>query len=99
MLKYDTDNENTYNKQNWAFQINIRLNNLGLTIKIIEQIKQRIIDNYIHTWYTSLNLSQRLISYRRFKTEICLESYIDNISNALIKFRLSSVTTNSALGE
>ena len=31
MLKYDADNGDTYNKQNWAFQIKHQLNNLGLT--------------------------------------------------------------------
>jgi len=104
MIKHDAENDKTYNEQHWAFQIKTQLNNLGLT-KVdqdfmaitLQPIKQRIIDTYIQTRSTGLNSSRRLSTYRRFKINFTLETYLDNIPNkkhriALSKFRLSSHT-------
>jgi len=63
----------------------------------LQPIKQRIIDTYIQTWSTGLYSSRRLCTYRRFKTDFTLETYLDNIPNkkhriALSKFSLDSHT-------
>ena len=58
-------------------------------------IKQRIFDSYKQSWYSSINNSNRLEMYSRYKHEFDLENYLDCLENkkfriALTKFRLSS---------
>ena len=104
MLKIDADNNVSYNKNNWAYQIKLMLQNLGLGESWTNQqhcdiffpeIKQRILDQYYQSWYSDINNSQRLASYSRIKHSFESESYLDYISErkykiALSKFRLSS---------
>jgi len=45
----------------------------------LQPIKQRIINTYIQTWSTGLYSSRRLCTYRRFKTDFTIETYLDNI--------------------
>ena len=58
-------------------------------------IKQRLIDMYQQTWYASINNSNRLETYARFKHEFCYEKYLDIVTEkkyrkAVTQFRLSS---------
>ena len=104
MLKEDADNNITYNGKNWAYQIKIILNEIGMSNIWIQQdrinfdiqtIKCRILDIYKQNWYSNINNSNRLISYSLFKFEFNHEKYLDiiNIDKyriALTQFRISS---------
>lgn len=104
MLKNDADINNTYYGNNWAFQIKSLLNSLGLSylwtfqaeIDIpLNLFKQRIFDLYYQSWYSSVNNSNRLLIYARFKHEFGFENYSDFIVEskfrvALSRFRISS---------
>ena len=104
MLESDANNGNSYNNQNWAYQIKSTLETLGLNYiwtgmhnnnSNINIIKQRLVDQYKQTWYGSINNSRRLSSYCRYKHEFKLELYLDTIHEkrfkiALSRFRLSS---------
>ena len=57
--------------------------------------KQRICDQYLQTWNTSVQNMTKLDYYKRFKTEFKYEGYLDDISNDtnrtnLTKLRLSA---------
>ena len=104
MLKTDVDNGNTYNQNNWAFQVKCILDQVGLTYMWQNQfnmlinyniIKQRIIDIYHQSWYAAINYSPRLKTYCLFKHSFVFEPYLDKIQDkkyriALTKFRTSS---------
>lgn len=103
MLKADADNNITYNKLNWAYQIKSMLEDLGLGNMwhepqdnvFLPLIRQRILDQYYQSWYSNVNNSQRLVSYSRFKHSFELEPYLDSIHEkkfkiSLSRFRLSS---------
>ena len=79
MLKNDIDNGRSYNGLNWAYQIKSMLDRIGLSNIWVQQfeitipynlIKQRIFDMYRQSWYSSINNSNRLEMYSRFKHEI-----------------------------
>ena len=103
MLKNDT-NGRTYNGLNWAYQIKSMLDRIGLSNIWVQQfeitipynlIKQRISDMYKQSWNSSINNSNRLEMYLRFKHEFNMEDYLDFIKEkkyrfALTRFRLSS---------
>ena len=104
MLKADVDNNRSYSGSNWAFQIKSILDSIGLSYIWIQQseieipfnlIKMKILDIYKQTWYSSINNSNRLLTYARFKHEFECENYLDFITDkryrvSLSKFRLSS---------
>ena len=104
MLKTDLDNNITYNGSNWAFQIKNILDDLGFSNIWIQQndidipfnlIKQRLLDTYKQSWYSTINNSNRLETYARCKHEFEMEKYLDFIKEkkfkfALTQFRLSS---------
>ena len=104
MPKNDTDNGRTYNGLNWAYQIKSMLDRIRLSNIWVQQfeitipynlIKQRISDMYKQSWYSSINNSNRLEMYSRFKHEFNMENYLDFIKEkkyrfALTRFRLSS---------
>lgn len=104
MLKMDADNNKTYNGANWAYQIKCILDSIGLSNIWFQQsdinipfnlIKQRILDIYRQSWYASVNNSNRLLMYSRYKHDLIFENYLDFISEkkyriALSQFRLSS---------
>ena len=104
ILKNDIENNRTYNGLNWAFQIKNILDSLGLSNIWIHQtgidipfnlIKQRIIDTYKQSWYSTINNSKRLQMYARYKHDFESENYLDFITEkkykiALTQFRLSS---------
>ena len=103
MLKFDADNNISYNKLNWAFRIKSILETLGLlnlwvtqdlwinqgsSNSILSINKQRIFDQYHQSWYSDINNSQNLISYSRFKHNFELEDYLDSIQNKKLKTAL-----------
>lgn len=104
MLKNDADNNVSYGGHNWAFQIKRMLGELGLSYIWLQQteitipvnlIHQRILDSYHQSWYASINNSNRLQMYSRYKHMFQFEKYLDFITEkkfkiALTKFRLSS---------
>ena len=72
MLRNDTDNNLSYNGNNWAFNIRELLNQIGMTDIWLNQdtrviditcIKQRIHDNYKQSWYARINNSPKLCSH------------------------------------
>ena len=76
ILKLDAENGDTYNGNNLAYNIKTILNQIGmsniwenqLNITIdYHKIKQRILDIYHQTWYSSINNSPRLRFYILFK--------------------------------
>ena len=104
MLKTDAENCYIYNGNNWAYNIkpnldqismsNIWENQLNITIDY-NRIKQRILDIYQQTWYSSINNSPRLRFYSLFKHSFNFESYLDIIKDkkfrtSLTQFRVSS---------
>ena len=103
-VKNDADNNRTYNGLNWASQIKNILDSLGLSNIWINQhnadipfnlIKQRILDTYKQSWYSSINNSNRLEMYAGYKHDFEIENYLDFITEknykfALTQFRLSS---------
>ena len=105
MLFNDTNNNITYNGNNWAFQVKSLLDNLGFSYVWNKQdilgnipfteIKQRIIDTVNQDLFMSINTSTKLQSYCIFKVDTEYESYLNFVcpnkcKYALSKFRLSS---------
>ena len=97
MLKNDTDNGRTYNGLNWAYQIKSMLDRIGLSNVWVHQfeitipynlIKQRISDMCKQSWYSSINNSNRLEMYSRFKHEFNMENYLDFIKEKNIDLHL-----------
>jgi hypothetical protein len=103
-LEQDAINNDTYNGENWATQIKINLDNIGMSyiwhnrynmLIDIQPIKQRLLDIYKQQWYVRINNSKRLESYCMFKHNFTFEKYLDCIKEnkyrlALTKFRLSA---------
>ena len=91
---------------NWAFQIKTIVSEIGMgelwshrksfnLTSYIPLIKQRLLDIYKQSWYSSINNSRRLHYYSKYKHEFELETYLKHISNKIHKisftrFRLSS---------
>ena len=105
MLRDDVDQDNIYNNQNWTFHIKSLLDRLGfanvwreqdhLPGILLPQVRQSLLDQYNQSIISSMNDSHKLTLYRRYKTEIKSEQYLDYISAnkykiALSRFRLSS---------
>ena len=104
LLLTDTNNELTYNGKNWAYQIKHILDECGLSylwevqdpdLIDFKVIKNRILDIYKQTWYTSINNSKRLEYYSMYKHEFKQDIYLNKIQTnkfriALSRFRLSS---------
>ena len=104
LLKNDAENNISYNGSNWAFQVKSLLDELGLTYIWLQQtemripfslIKQRILDSFKQSWYGTINNSNRLLLYSRYKHDFEQEKYLDFIQEnkfrtALTKFRLSA---------
>ena len=104
LFKSDTDVNNNYKGNNWAYQIKSMLQQHGLEIIWNQQfeieipfniIKQRIFDISYQSWYSEINNSNRLMPYSIFKHDFVLEKYLNlTIENkykvALSRFRTSS---------
>jgi hypothetical protein len=104
MLRRDLDNNHNYNKANWAYHVKHILEELGLSDACLNQdyitiplfsIKQRLIDQYVQSWYFAVDTSFKLANFKMFKTNFCYEKYLSKITNSnlrkiLSRFRLSS---------
>jgi hypothetical protein len=103
-------NENGDTNLNWVYFIRTILNECGFTyiwetenvnnkewLKCV--VKQRLIDQFVQNWQTSLSDSSKALNYRIFKTKFEFEEYFNilNIGDAirLCRFR----TTNHILEE
>lgn len=92
------------NNGTWAGKIFTFLNTLGFTdvwyhfdtnINYSHIFKQRIRDQYLQTWNTSIQNMPKLDYFKKFKIEFKYEEYLDYISNNthrvnLTRFRLSA---------
>ena len=94
MLKNDIDNGRTYNGLNWAYQIKSMLDRIGVGNIWIQQfeitipynlIKQRLFDMFKQSWYSSIDNSNILEMYLRFKHEFAMENYLDFIKEKKIQ--------------
>ena len=47
-------------------------------------IKQHILDTYHQSWYASINYSNRLLMYSRYKHDFQIENYLDFITDKKI---------------
>ena len=88
----------------WTSNVHNLLRELGLPYMIdknivsrldLNLIIQRIHDQYIQTWFSELDQSPKLLTYRLFKTSFCFEPYLSRINNynlrtCLSRFRCSS---------
>ena len=104
MLKIDLQNGETYNRYNWAYQIKHILDECGLSIIWQNQlnmlidfqlIRQRMLDIYYQTWYSSINNSRRLETYCLLKHTLGFEKYLDFIKDAKFRIALSKFRTSS----
>ena len=112
MLKNDLEQNITYNRLNWSFQIKSILDELGLSYVWIHQddiviplglIKERLKDHYLQLWRASLESSSRLDHYKIYKHTFEFEQYLDNLQdtkqrNCITKLRLSSHHLEIELG-
>ena len=80
MLKTDADNHIHYNQSNWAYQIKIILDTMGMSniwlsqnnMHVnIQQIKTRLIEIYKQSWYASINNSPKLETYCILSILLC----------------------------
>ena len=110
MLRNDADENDTYNKSNWAHHVKSILETLGLANLWLDQdmlmgqdnydsllciLKQRILDQYYQTWYNEINNSRRLCTYSRYKHTFNLEQYLDSIHDKKFKIALSRFRLSS----
>ena len=104
MLKIDEDKGLSYNGNNWAYNIKMTLNQLGLTNLCKNEfnmsinytsIKQRILDVFKKSWYSSINNSTRLDTYCLFKNSFNLEKYLDVINVSKFRIALTRLRTSS----
>jgi hypothetical protein len=81
MLRQDFDNNHHYNKANWAYHVKHTLDELGMSDDVwinqdyisipIFSIKQRLIDQYVQSWYSAIDTSSKLSYYNMFTTKFC----------------------------
>ena len=104
MLKTDADKGLSYNGKNWAYNIKMTLNQLGLTDLWENQfrtsisytrIKQRMLDIFQQSWCSSINNSARLDTYCFFKNSFNLEKYLDVIKVSKFRIALTRLRTSS----
>ncbi|KAL4222869.1 hypothetical protein ACF0H5_018909 [Mactra antiquata] len=102
-LMYMTDN-NGILVNSWSINVKTLLSNLGflylwanpdISNLQINNVIQRVIDNYLQSWYACLNSFSRLETYKFFKISFEFEKYLDCIENdkyisVLARFRCSS---------
>lgn len=102
--KSNREIENTLDKHNWASGVKKCLDSYGFSevwinggvgneMLFLHMFKQRIIDCYKQEWCSKLNESDRLETYRSFKSWLNPEKYLYDITimkfrTALTRFRL-----------
>ena len=94
----------TDQKLQWMKSVHSLLDNLGLSFiwlgdwtwslqKFKSTVKQRLKDQYIQSWFQSVQEKDICITYRIFKTNFAMEDYILKLSpilrTAMLKFRAS----------
>ena len=93
MLKRNLENGSHCDKTNWAYQIRNILQECGLFYIWQNQsnmpfnlstIKQRILDIFYQSWYSSINNSSRLETYSLIKHTFKTEEYLDFIKEKKI---------------
>ena len=107
MVLNDTNNGNTYNGTNWAFQVKTLLDNLGFSYvwNIQEnlenisyaEIKQRILDNVTcnQDLLMSIYTSTKLQLYCIFKENTDHEPYLNFVRPNKFKYALSKLRLSS----
>ena len=98
MLRCDSDNNVTYGGKNWAHQVKLVLQEIGLNyfwlfqndivdhISILH-IKQRLFDAFYQSWYSDINNSRKLEAYCLFKHSFNREKYLDTVT--VVKYRIA----------
>ena len=95
---------NSNNVKSWAHSVKKLIDNLGFSniwdnfdknINYLPLLKQRLKDQYIQYWQSSIQELPKLSYYRQFKTNFGREKYVDIIRNdflrkTLSRFRMSS---------
>ena len=99
MLCNDVMNNDTYNGNNWAYNVKMMLDNLGLSLLWNNQdtignihyaeIKTRLFDNAMQELLTSINTSPKLDTYSSLKQDTEYVPYLKYINNKKHKFALS----------
>ena len=88
----------------WAFSLKSLLDNLGFSniwsafnsdVNYIPIFKQRLCDQYVQEWNTSITNQPKLDSYRLFKTEFKYEKYLDAVSNVSMRKEFSKLRLSS----
>jgi hypothetical protein len=92
-------------ESDWITEVRRLFNELGLTNVYLNQdnlnlskegfkmlVEQRLKDNYIQKWYTSVENDASCVTYRLFKTEFKTEEYLlkcsYSVAKQLVKFRV-----------
>ena len=104
-FKNDIDvNGNVLNISSWAYQVKSLLNNLGfiflwnnynVTNIQIDRVIERIIDQHLQSWFSQVNASPKLETYKMLKSSYEVENYICSVSyvnhrKALTRLRCSA---------
>ena len=85
--------------KSWASEIKRKLNSLGLNNLWDNQfditprfstIKQRIRDQYIQKWNTSISSMSKLDSYTRYKKSFIMEKYLQILSNDTLRKHMTA---------
>jgi hypothetical protein len=86
-------NDVIYDKTNWVSNVRNLLFSPGLNYVWISQdaasvsfdfVKQRIIDQFVQQWSTSVWDCEKLYIYRNIKVEFCHEEYLNFCSNVYL---------------
>ena len=101
---YNLKSNNGAFTNSWTNNVHNLLRELGLPYMIdknivsrlyLNLIIQRIHDQYIQTWFSELDQSPKLITYRLYKTSFCYEPYLSRINNYNLRFCLSRFRCSS----
>ena len=103
MLCNDIMNNDTYNGNNWAYNVKMMLDNLGLSLLWDNQdttgnihyakIKTQLFDNAMQELLTSTNTSPKLDTYSSLKQDTEYEPYLKYINSKKYKICIKSLTS------
>ena len=103
MLKRTVDN-GCIDSGNWAYQIKLMLERIGLgnvwleqqsSPLVLQQIERRIYDIYYQTWYANINNTPKLETYCIFKHNFEFEEYLDYINDKKLRIALTKIRVSS----
>jgi len=101
---YNLKSNNGAFTNSWTNNVHNLLRELGLHYMIdknivsrldLNLIIQRIHDQYIQTWFSELDQSPKLLTYRLFKTSFCYEPYVSRTNNYTVRTCLSRFRCSS----